>query len=38
MEMCNDHMFIYTEFELICFLKKVAQNISRRTLSIRKMF
>jgi len=34
MEMCYNHMFIYGEFEIInVFLKKDAQNISRRTLS-----
>jgi len=39
MEMCYNHMFIYAEFEIInIFLKKDAQNISRRTLSIRNIF
>jgi len=39
MEMCYNHMFIYAEFEIIhIFLKEDAQNISRRTFSIRKMF
>jgi len=35
-EICYNHMFIYAE--LMCFLKKDAQNISRRTLSIRNTF
>jgi len=39
MEMCYNHVFIYAEFEIIyVFLKKDAQNISRRTLSIRNVF
>jgi len=40
MEMCYNHVFIDAEFEIInmFFLKKDAQNISRRTLSIRQMF
>jgi len=38
MEICYNHMFIYAEFEIICFLKKDAQNISRRTLSISNIF
>jgi len=40
MEMCYNHMFIFAEFEIIntFFLKKDAENISRRTLSIRKIF
>jgi len=39
MEMCY-HMFIYAEFEMMnmFFLKKDAQNISRRTLLIRNFF
>jgi len=38
-EMCYNHMFIYAEFKIInVFLKKDAQNISRRPLSIRNMF
>jgi len=39
MEICYNHVSIYTEFEIInVFLKKDAQNISRRTLSIRNIF
>jgi len=38
MEICYNHI-IYAEFEIInVFLKKDAQNISRRTLSIRTLF
>jgi len=40
MEMCYNHIN-YAEFEIInmfVFLKKDAQNISRRTLSIRNIF
>jgi len=39
MGMCY-HILIYAEFEIInmVFLKKDAQNISRRTLSIRQIF
>jgi len=38
-EICYNHVFIYAEFEIInMFLKKDAQNISQRTLSIRTIF
>jgi len=40
MEICHNHVFIYAAFEIInmFFLKKDAQNVSRRTFSIRYIF